>query len=43
MLVDGYNSMGQLIIRDPALGTTYQTTFDDFAAWWSGIGVYCAP
>ena len=41
VVVDGVNSAGQVLIRDPwGVGTTYRMTMDAFLKAWNGIVVF---
>lgn len=43
VIVDGFDEAGLLIIRDPAQGTMYKMTYEDFETFWSGYGVFYQP
>ncbi|HRQ42691.1 MAG TPA: papain-like cysteine protease family protein, partial [Chloroflexota bacterium] len=43
VVVSGYDNLGNLLINDPWLGTSYTMTVNDFLSSWGGYGVYYRP
>lgn len=43
VIVDGFNTQGQVVIRDPADGTTYTMTWSSFRNIWQGDSVWWVP